>query len=398
MLKEYKNKIESAAIIDSEKSFQFILDQVAKLYEARDLIESIKTAALSLKKGEDVIEVKAILKKKVNILLRDNEDSQGDWVGDYAKRKQVVEKRATTGEEESENEQRAIPTGIRRFDQLVGGLMPAEFGVIAGKPGIGKTICMVDFAAYAYKLGYNVAYFTGEMPKIDIQFRLDAHIAGIPSQKFRNGDLDKKELHRWHKTIEQYRIAQSNYLEVVAFARGFNTSDIEAACIKMQDKWQEGVQIIFIDYLNIMGPDGRLRGRGGKDWEAQADVVWDVKGLIAEFNGGIRGWTANQIVDAAYEKTSLEIADLKYARAIGETAPVVVGLIETPNDILEDRIQFQVIKMRNAEKFDRMIYLHPNKSLMRMHEAISTQKDLNALEDDTGKPEKKTNKYKSNQL
>lgn len=86
-----------------------------------------------------------------------------------------------------------------------------------------------------------------------------------------------------------------------------------------------------------------------------------------------------------YQKRILDIGDTKYAKAIGEVAPIVVGLVQTIDDELEKKIQCQVIKMRNAPKLLKIIYLHPNLDLMRINSVETIGKgSLRAIEDDVG--------------
>lgn len=86
----------------------------------------------------------------------------------------------------------------------------------------------------------------------------------------------------------------------------------------------------------------------------------------------LAGWTAGQVIDDAYDKELYTAKDIKYARAIGEAAPIIVALIMTPKDMIEKRMKFQVIKMRNAKPPTKPIALTPNLSIMRLHEEIRT--------------------------
>ncbi len=404
-VKQFLAKIDSAEDVSGEESFRFMVAQIAELYETRLFTTDLESVVDSLKEGDlSIAEIKEktkeIAKKTVN---KETSEKSGDWIGDYKQRIDVMEQKKNNDVGDVNNN-KGIPTGVLHFDQMIGGLMKGEFGVIAGKPGIGKTAAMIDFSANAYVSGFNVLFCTGEMPKYDIQTRFDAHFAGIPSAKYRTGDLSQEERKRWRQTMQQYSLTQKNFLHVTAFPRMFNASQIEAEIIKVQDTWADllgeesfnsHVHLIVVDYLNIMSPNKMGKSSSSRDWNAQADVVWDLKEVVSSINGGIACWTGGQILDEAYDKPRLELMDVKYARAISETAPVVVGLVQTKDDEIEDRLQFQVLKMRNAPKPEKVIYLHPNLSLMRLHERVTSKKDLLELPDSSGEYQKpKHNTYR----
>jgi hypothetical protein len=385
VFQECLNKVFSGKqVIINDKSFQIALHQLIELYDSRTVLTGMQAIVSSIK-DFNVNEAKTKLKELSKITHLKQDDRVGEWTEDYESRIEIVNQRASSTSEDGTHIV-GVPTGIRRFDAEIGGLLPGEFGVIAGRPSIGKTAMLVDLATSAYVNGYNVLFASGEMSKVDIQFRMDANLAGVPSKEFRTGVLSKQSQQAWNRTITKFRTISQNFLEVCAFPRNFSTNDIENEISRLQDKHEKQVHLLCIDYLNIMNSVGSHSN--GKDWESQSDAVWDVKGLISEINGGIVGWTAGQIIDAAFEVDQLELQHLKYARAISETSPIVVGLVRTPDDELEGRIQLQIMKVRNAEKLVHPIYLHPNMELMRLHEQVVNKKNLLCLEDDVG--EKKT--------
>lgn len=388
LVKKFIGMIDDSDKLVSEKSFQFVVTQLMEMYALRHIVEEL--SALDITPDTCYQDLQSKLRELSQPIVFTASDKSGDWVGDFDLRKEELVKKNST---EEGNKKRGIPTGIIPFDQAIGGLMPGEFGVVAGQPGIGKTTCLVEFAARAYLNGFNVLFCSGEMSKYDIQTRFDSHFAGVPSQRYRTGHLDDDEMSRWSKTVEKYKLTQNNFLEVTAFPRLFNVQQIEADIVRVQDKWEAAVDLLLVDYINIMNPNKATRN-GNKDWEAQSDVVWDLKGLVADINGGISCWTAGQIKDEAFDTDRLELDHLKYARAISETAPIVVGLIRTVDDELEKRMRFQVLKMRNAQRLERSIFLHPNLELMRLHESFKAKKNLAELDDQVGGIDKaKKRKY-----
>ena len=341
-----------------------LVTQILKLYDSRRILEGVGDIVVKMKDfdlGKVRRQLKALAKPEE---LRDNK-SAGYYLGDYMQRLDIIGEREKRTED-SENGQVGIPTGIYRFDKLCGGIMPGEFGVIAGMTGVGKTLALGCFAVTAWLSGHNVMLVSGEMNKATLEFRIDSNLAGIPAMRFRNAELSEGDLTQWDATIKKYEAQMDNYLYIATFERSFSTEHIENTIIRVQEESGQRLDWLGIDYLNIMIPVENSGG-GSREWVSQTDVVWDVNGLTAEYN--LATWSAGQVRDEAYNKDSYDPSDLKYARAIGETAPIVVALIRTDEDMLANRMRLQVLKMRSAKLPKKPIMLSPNMDIMRLHQS-----------------------------
>lgn len=373
----------------NEKSAQICLSHIIEMYEGRSILYGIRDIANSVK-SSTVLDMKNKLKRLGSGVKLPDEVLSGDYIAGYAERLAIIERKQHLREEGKDV---GVATGVRVFDHMVGGLMRSEFGVIAGQPGVGKTAMLVSFAVHAWRQGYNVLFVTGEMPKPDIEFRMDSDIANIPATKFRFGNLSDKELGRWKRAINREQDLHENFLEVVSFPRDFTAVDIEGHALQIQEQYENEINLICLDYINIMNAVGSRHS--AKDWQAQADTVWDVKSMCAALNGGICLWTAGQVKDEAFDSDILSLEDLKYARAISETAPVVIGLVRNQDDEAEYVLELQVLKMRNAPLPDQSIILKPNLEYMRIHEEVLPKnKDLLFMGAETRrKPPKKKRQY-----
>lgn len=355
----------------SDKGVRIAIHNVMEMYEGRQIMYGMKSM-IERFKNLTVPDMKRQMKEMGAGVKAPGEIESGDYVSGFEGRvAHIQEKRKLT----LEGKYAGIVTGIRPFDSMIGGLMPSEFGVIAGQPGVGKSATLGSFAKNAYMEGKNVVVVTGEMPKKDFEFRLDSDIAGIPALKFRWGNLTNAEIKQWRRAMERQQETRDNFLEIVSFPKNFTAGDIEGHVLQLQDMYEKEVDLICLDYLNIMNPVATKYS--SKDWQGQAEAVWDVKSLCAELNGGISLWTAGQLTDQGIDTDRLDLSMLKYSRAISETAPVVIGLVRTQDDEEENILEMQVLKMRNAPLPERSILLRPNLEFMRIHEeVVSRKKDL----------------------
>ena len=367
--------------------------QLTDLHASLNILQGIQKLAGLMSNGWDLNRARETLKDLLKEDRGGGSKNGGDWLDDYEERVAIVRDRAARAA--TGVAARMVPTGLPHVDEWLGGGIlkdDGEFVTLIGRTGVGKSATMVNVGGHAFSCGFNVVYATGEMSKTSVQFRQDAFAAGVRGMAFRSGGLTEAEWKQWEKTIQLYRATHDNYFEVIAFPRHFTVETLEARIAEVEDEREAPVDIIILDYINIMEPAQGARG----EWRSQADVVWDFKGYLKEHNEGTAGFTAGQIVDEAIEKEVLTLADAKYARAISETSPIVLGLVQTDDDELEKQLQLQVIKLREAPDVGRVVFLHPDLSVMRLSRAQSAR-SFKELGNDTSRVAKKKQKAKRSQ-
>lgn len=343
----------------NSSSVRVLMRQLYELSESRTVLFSIKSIIKNIE-SFNINKVKDKFRALARNNYREQDDLEGDYLDDYEERLRQVQEKGERGDI-------LIPTGVSKLDWQIGGIMPAEFGVVVGRTGLGKTAMLVNMALNAWLKDFNIAFATGEMRKVLIQYRMDSNLARIEGDKFRTGKFTMQDFERWAATIDGMRQMRESFLEVEAFPRNFNTDNLTDWLYRIQDKHSAPVHILFVDYLNIMEGVKSKKDRG--EWQSQANAVWDLKTLSETFNGGgLPTWTAGQIKDEFYDVEQLTLEAPKYARAISETAPIVCGLVRTEDDILYNTMQLQILKMRNASPPKRAILLHPDLNFMRIND------------------------------
>lgn len=369
-----------------DRTARHVMTQILELYESRLMLEGIGEI-ISEMKTFDLYKSKDKLKALSRPVSIADDINSGYYLNDYLQRIQILADKEKKVKDSDEKDV-GIPTGIYKFDHVCGGILPREFGVVGGVTGVGKTLALVCFALSAWLAGYNVMLVSGEMSKDLLEFRIDSNLSGVPAMKFRNAELDDSDYAQWDSTIKKYEALQSdNFFYIVTYNRSFSTGHIENDILRVQEDSGKKLDWLGIDYLNIMNPTDYVGG-GTKEWAQQADVVWDVKALTAEYN--LVTWTGSQVIDAAFNKDLYDLSDIKYARAISETAPVVIALIRTDEDMLANRMRLQVLKMRNAKIPVKPIMLRPNMDIMRLHQEVQGKKTLAGMGKDDIKLPKRT--------
>src|SRR5690606_14663150 len=135
------------------------------------------------------------------------QQSAGDHIDDFKKRYESKKNKDIESPE--------IKTGYSMIDSVTGGILPAELIVIGGETSAGKSMLLSNMSIQMwmqdntintppseYKRGYNILYFSLEMPYGDCFNRFLAKVANIPQRGIKDATLTPDEVNRMNKSIE----------------------------------------------------------------------------------------------------------------------------------------------------------------------------------------------------
>ena len=141
-----------------------------------------------------------------------------------------------------------VPTGFNSLDEKILGLENGEVYVIAGRPGMGKTVLAVNMAKNIGLNGGKSLFISIEMPVMQLVNRLFSSF-GINHDTIRSGKLHNDD---WSKLTN----ATSQLMESGIFVDdtpALSANRIDAIARKLFKK--QGKMPIFLDYLQIMGSE-----------------------------------------------------------------------------------------------------------------------------------------------
>jgi replicative DNA helicase len=229
-----------------------------------------------------------------------------------------------------------IPTHIGNLDILLNNLKVGVY-VVAGRPGQGKTAFKLSVAKNAAKQGYRVAVFSLEMPNEQITQRLTANETSIPLDKIQNGQLTQEEwgtVNAAAETFEKLPIFMDDTPEITP-------AQIEARCRRLI--MQHGpLDLVVVDYLQIMGMDGRSANRT----EEVSAISRGLKTVSRRLNVPVLvGAQLNR--ESEKEERRPRLSDLRESGSIEADADVVIFPFE------EDGEEILIVaKHRNGKKGD----------------------------------------------
>lgn len=149
-----------------------------------------------------------------------------------------------------------VPTGFIDLDNLTTGMHPGELILIGARPSMGKTSFAMNICQHAaLKAGKATAVFSLEMPREQIAMRMLCSEARVDMQKVRSGTLSDGD---WMK-LARVLGPMANAPLYIDDTSGITPSQLRSRCRRlMMDK---GLDLIMIDYLQLMASDGRSENR-----------------------------------------------------------------------------------------------------------------------------------------
>jgi len=175
----------------------------------------------------------------------------------------------------SKNPLTGIPSGFDKLDQYTTGFQRDEFIIIGARPSVGKTALALNMAAHiAFHKKIPVAFFSLEMPDRMLVQRLISSEAMVQAQNLRSGFLSSGD---YKKIIDIMGIIYEAPFYIVDMP---NMKLLELRTQARKLRSQQQVEIIFIDYLGLIGHDIRTMQR----YEQISEISRSIKSLARELH------------------------------------------------------------------------------------------------------------------
>ena len=247
----------------------------------------------------------------------------------------------------SENKQSVtgIPTGFTSLNNLTAGFHPSELIILAARPSMGKTALALNISQFAgTQGGRSVGFFSMEMAKEQLVMRMLAAEAKLDIKRVRTGFVSDREMEKLKMAGEVLSRSQI-YIDESA---GLTVMEMKAKSRRL--KMEQHLDIVFVDYLQLMRTTGRFESRN----QEISFVSRSLKELAKELQIPVVGISQlSRAPEKGRREPKPQLSDLRESGAIEQDADVVIFIFRPeyyhPDDeSLHGLAEVSVAKQRNG--------------------------------------------------
>lgn len=174
---------------------------------------------------------------------------------------------------------KGLPTGFDNLDEIIGGLRPGTFNLIAARPGVGKTAFALAVATHlGVNEGKRIAIFNLEMSKQELVGRMQTQLSGIP-KKYQ--ETPRALAPSQIKKLYEANVALGNSEIYIDVSVENTPASILSKCRRM--KVQHGLDLVIVDYLQLMSSENASDRREGRQQEV-SDMSRNIKKYAKELD------------------------------------------------------------------------------------------------------------------
>ncbi|WP_159728348.1 DnaB-like helicase C-terminal domain-containing protein [Methylosinus sp. Ce-a6] len=229
---------------------------------------------------------------------------------------------------------RIIPsTGFVDLDRVIGGgYRPGRLYVVAGNPGAGKTIFLVASARRVARVRddrpqFGVDVYSLEIDRRELAARMAANAmaagpAPLAYSDILAGALDEQAINRLRKVEERF----NEFAVTIDATPGLTIEQIESRAKRTKQRLErvgKTLDVVFIDYLQIMGFGDRYRGR---KVDEIGEVTKGAKAMAKRLEVAVVLLSQLSRENQKRDDKRPQLFDLRDSGSIEQDADVVIGL------------------------------------------------------------------------
>ncbi|MEM7106503.1 MAG: replicative DNA helicase [Bacteroidota bacterium] len=224
-----------------------------------------------------------------------------------------------------------VPTGFVDLDRMTSGWQPSDLIIVAARPGMGKTSLTLALAKNAAEFGKGVAVFSLEMSSIQLVKRLISLETELSGDKLKKGKMADFEWQQLNAAVE--KMGETPIF--IDDTPGINIFELRAKCRRL--KMQHDIQLVIIDYLQLMSGSG-AEGKNGNREQEISSISRALKGLAKELNVPVIALSQlSRAVETRGGTKRPQLSDLRESGAIEQDADMVTFIYRPEYyQILED--------------------------------------------------------------
>lgn len=214
-----------------------------------------------------------------------------------------------------------VPSGFTALDRVTSGWQKSDLVIIAARPAMGKTAFVLSVLRNAaVDHSKPVAIFSLEMSAVQLVNRLISSEAELSSEKIKKGTLAD---HEWAQLVHKTAKLSKAPL-FVDDTPALSILELRAKCRKL--KAQHDIQMVVIDYLQLMSGDTKGGGGGNREQEI-ASISRALKKIAKELSIPVIALSQlSRAVETRGGDKRPQLSDLRESGAIEQDADMVMFL------------------------------------------------------------------------
>jgi len=241
-------------------------------------------------------------------------------------------------------------SGFYDLDSVTQGFQKSDLIIIAGRPSMGKTALSLNIATNLIKISkLPILFFSLEMSKKQIMYRLLSMETSIPQMRLKNGKLYKNDWIKLNKIIQ----ILAKFPFFIDDSTNLTTKDLRAK-IKTIIFEQNEIGLVIIDYIQLMqNSNVKMETRA----QEISQITRSLKTIAREFNIPIIGLSQlSRNVEHRSDKKPI-LSDLRESGSIEQDADLVLMLSKSQDLYSNVSANFSADSLANSSDPEKIIEL-----------------------------------------
>lgn len=255
-----------------------------------------------------------------------------------------------------------IATGYADLDAALKGLRSGDLVIIAGRPGMGKTVTMMDIATHVACNQGNAFVFSMEMQPEQMADRLGAALSSVSLDNIRSGKLDGQDFDMIPAYIQKAKERMRMWID---FRPSLRVGQIRNKCRIWKRKHGKPAAI-FIDYMGLAKADRQIDNKV----QEVAEISAAFKALAKEMKCPVIALSQlSRSVEQRTDKRPM-MSDLRDSGSIEQDADLVLFPYRdeyyNPESAFKGIVEINIGKFRQGEA--KRVYLQWQGEYARMRD------------------------------
>lgn len=244
------------------------------------------------------------------------------------------------------NETKGLSTGLTKLDEDLNGLENGDLIIVAARPSMGKTSFAMQLTQAPMLNNKRCVVFSLEMPKKQLMERMVANLGSVELGRLRNpAEMDEAD---WPKVTTAFSMIKDKPM-IIDDTSGLSPTQMRARCRRYARKLGGGIDLIMVDYLQLMQVPGIKNNRT----EEISQISRSLKALAKEFDCPVIALSQlNRSLEQRPNKRPI-MSDLRESGAIEQDADLILFIYrdEVYDEDSPDKGIAEIIraKFRNGE-------------------------------------------------